>query len=84
LLGSVRGDPSKIKRRTAVNRNLRLARASTDEFVLPERVHEACEQLLGSAVEGLLALSVGVGLRVLPELMEEEVDGRSVRRASTT
>jgi putative transposase len=43
------------------------------EFVLPRRVQEALGQLVGSAKEGLLALSVGVGLAVLAELMEEEV-----------
>jgi transposase-like protein len=42
--------------------------------VLPERVQEALGQLVGAAKEGLLALSVGVGLGVLSELMEEEVD----------
>ena len=31
-------------------------------------------QLVGAAKEGLLALSVGVGLGVLSELMEEDVD----------
>ena len=31
-------------------------------------------ELVGAAKEGLLALSVGVGLGVLTELMEEEVD----------
>jgi len=41
--------------------------------VLPERVQEALGQLVGSAKEGLLALSVGVGLGVLAELLEEEV-----------
>jgi len=41
--------------------------------VLPERVQEALGQLVGSAREGLLALSVGVGLGVLSELLEEEV-----------
>jgi hypothetical protein len=44
------------------------------EVVLPERVQEALGQLVGAAKEGLLALSVGVGLGVLTELMEEEVD----------
>ena len=44
-----------------------------DEVVLPARVQEALGQLVGSAKEGLLALSVGVGLGVLAELMEEEV-----------
>ena len=49
-----------------------LAQAS-NEVVLPERVQEALGQLVGSAKEGLLALSVGVGLGVLAELLEEEV-----------
>jgi putative transposase len=41
---------------------------------LPLRVQEALGQLVGAAKEGLLALSVGVGLGVLAELMEEEVE----------
>ncbi len=41
---------------------------------LPERVQEALGELAGAAKEGLLALSVGVGLGVLNELMAEEVD----------
>ena len=53
--------------------NVALAQASTEEIVLPERVQEALGQLVGSAKEGLLALSVGVGLGVLAELLEEEV-----------
>ena len=44
------------------------------ETVLPARVQEALGWLIGAAKEGLLALSVGVGLGVLAELMEEEVD----------
>ena len=44
------------------------------EEVLPERVKEALGELVGAARDGLLALSVGVGLGVLSELMEEEVD----------
>jgi transposase-like protein len=44
------------------------------ETVLPLRVREALGELVGAAKEGLLALSVGVGLGVLAELMEEEVD----------
>jgi putative transposase len=43
------------------------------ELALPSRVREALGQLVGSAREGLLALSVGVGLGVLAELLEEEV-----------
>lgn len=54
--------------------NVPLAQASMDEVVLPERIQEALGQLVGAAREGLLALSVGVGLGVLCELMEEEVD----------
>jgi hypothetical protein len=41
---------------------------------LSERVREALGELAGAAKEGLLALSVGVGLGVLHELMEAEVD----------
>ena len=51
-----------------------VAQATRDEVVLPERVQEALGHLVGAAKEGLLALSVGVGLGVLSELMEEEVD----------
>ncbi len=54
--------------------NVPVAEATTPEAVLPERVQEALGQLVGAAKEGLLALSVGVGLGVLSELMEEEVD----------
>ena len=41
---------------------------------LPRAVQEALGELAGAAKEGLLALSVGVGLGVLHELMEAEVD----------
>src|SRR4051812_49243003 len=41
---------------------------------LPERVRVALGELAGAAKEGLLALSVGVGLGVLHEIMEAEVD----------
>jgi transposase-like protein len=41
---------------------------------LPVRVQAALGELVGAAKEGLLALSVGVGLGVLMELMAEEVD----------
>jgi transposase-like protein len=40
---------------------------------LPETVKEALGELAGAAKEGLMALSVGVGLGVLAELMEAEV-----------
>jgi putative transposase len=41
---------------------------------LPPQVQEALGELVGAAREGLLALSVGVGLGVVHELMELEVD----------
>ena len=53
--------------------NVPVAQATSDEAVLPERVQEALGQLVGVAKEGLLALSVEVGLGVLRELLEEEV-----------
>jgi putative transposase len=51
--------------------------ATTDgalEAGLPAPVQEALGELAGAALEGLMALSVGVGLGVLSELMEHEVD----------
>lgn len=45
--------------------------AVSGEWVLPAVVQEALGQLVGVAREGLLALSVGVGLGVLCELMVE-------------
>src|ERR1043165_4121971 len=50
------------------------AQVGTGDSALPARVQEALGAVVGSAKEGLLALSVGVGLGVLAELMEEEVD----------
>lgn len=44
------------------------------ESPLPPRIQEALGELVGAAREGLLALSVGVGLGVVHELMEAEVD----------
>src|SRR5207248_359301 len=40
---------------------------------LPAQIQEALGELVGAAREGLLALSVGVGLGVVHELMELEV-----------
>jgi putative transposase len=57
-----------------VSSNVPVAEATSDEMVLPERVQEALGQLVGAAKEGLLALSVGVGLGVLSSMMEEEVE----------
>ena len=54
--------------------NVPVAEAINDEGVLPERVQEALGQLVGAAKEGLLALSVEVGLGVLRELLEAEVE----------
>ena len=44
------------------------------ESPLPAEVQEALGELVGAAREGLLALSVGVGLGVVHQLMELEVD----------
>ena len=44
------------------------------EMPLPPEIQEAVGELVGAAREGLLALSVGVGLSVVHELMEAEVD----------
>jgi putative transposase len=68
------GDPPRSKGGTAVNSNVPVAEATNDEAVLPERVQEVLGELVGAAREGLLALSVGVGLGVLSEMLEEEVD----------
>lgn len=46
---------------------------TAQEAVLPARVQEALGELVGAAQDGLLALSVGVGLGVMAELLEEEV-----------
>jgi putative transposase len=57
-----------------VSKTVSVAQATGDEAVLPERVQEALGQLIGAAREGLLALSVEVGLGVLGELLEAEVE----------
>jgi transposase-like protein len=44
------------------------------ELALPPSVQAALGELVNAAKDGLLALSVGVGLGVLHELMETEVD----------
>jgi len=44
------------------------------EHVLPQGVQDALGELAGAAKEGLLALSVGVGLGVLSEMMEAELE----------
>lgn len=50
-----------------------VAASAVSEAELSPRVLEALGELAGAAREGLMALSVGVGLGVLAELMEEEV-----------
>jgi putative transposase len=47
--------------------------AEAVERPLPAGIQEALGELVGAAREGLLALSVGVGLSVVHELMEAEV-----------
>ena len=47
--------------------------AEAPENPLPPQIQEALGELVGAAKEGLLALSVGVGLSVVHELMEAEV-----------
>lgn len=47
--------------------------AAEVESPLPAQIQEALGELVGAAREGLLALSVGVGLGVVHELMELEV-----------
>jgi transposase-like protein len=58
--------------RTVTTAEVATAQETRDE--LPERVQEALGELAGAAREGLMALSVGVGLGVLAELMEAEVE----------
>ena len=47
--------------------------AEASELPLPAQIQHALGELVGAAREGLLALSVGVGLSVVHELMELEV-----------
>jgi putative transposase len=51
-----------------------VAAAEALESPLPAEIQQALGELVGAAREGLLALSVGLGLRVVHELMEREVD----------
>ena len=59
-----------------MNNYHRLRIAGTDETAaleLPEQVQLAVDDLAGEMREGLLALSVGVGMKVMNELIEEEL-----------
>jgi putative transposase len=51
-----------------------VTRAEVSEMPLPAQIQEALGELVGAAREGLLALSVSVGLGVVHSLMEAEVD----------
>ena len=48
--------------------------AEAVEMPLPAQIQEALGELVGAAREGLMALSVGLGLGVVHELMQAEVD----------
>jgi transposase-like protein len=50
-----------------------VGRDGVDRLSLPGEVRLALDDLAGSVREGLLALSVGVGLKVMAELLEEEL-----------
>jgi putative transposase len=58
----------------AVSRSQVVTAQEVVEEPFPPRIQEALGQLVGAAKEELVALSVGVGLGVLGELMAEEVD----------
>ena len=51
---------------------------------LPAEIQEALGELVGAARDGLLALSVGLGLRVVHDLMEAEVTEVVGPKGSTT
>ena len=57
-----------------MERNVPVAQATLGEGVLAERVQAALGEFVRAAREGLLALSVGVGLGVLAELLEEALE----------
>ena len=48
--------------------------AEASELPLPAEIQDALGELVGAAREGLLALSVGLGLTVVHQLMEREVN----------
>jgi transposase-like protein len=48
--------------------------SEASELPLPGQIQEALGELVGAARKGLLALSVGLGLGVVHQLMEREVD----------
>jgi len=56
-----------------VSRSQVVTTSEASELPLPAEIQEALGELVGAAREGLLALSVGLGLSVVHELMEAEV-----------
>jgi len=54
-------------------RTVEQEQVTSSELALPPGVQEALGELVSAAKDGLLALSVGVGLGVLAEMMESEV-----------
>jgi putative transposase len=66
--------PERSKEEPPLKETVPVAQVATTIEELPPGVAEALGELAGAAKEGLLALSVGVGLGVLGELMAEEVD----------
>jgi putative transposase len=73
-LGAFAAIPERSKEEPLLKETVPVAQVATTIEELPPRVAEALGELAGAAKEGLLALSVGVGLGVLGELMAEEVD----------
>ncbi len=55
-------------------RTVEQEQVASAELALPPSVQEALGELVNAAKDGLLALSVGVGLGVLAEMMECELD----------
>jgi len=55
-------------------RTVEQGQVASSELALPPSVQEALGELVNAAKDGLLALSVGVGLGVLAEMMEAEVE----------
>jgi len=55
-------------------RTVEQEQVASSELALPPGVQEALGELVNAAKDGLLALSVGVGLGVLAEMMEVELD----------
>ena len=73
--GDGRRRPVGTRRRVLASRaTVEQEQVASRELALPSSVQEALGELVNAAKDGLLALSVGVGLGVLSEMMEAEVD----------